>query len=104
VDDGALACIGQAAFMAVQRVGPGRVKHRVRSLWEADGRGGHRAIFEWRAEDDTFRVVAPVAEEPLLVAATELMAALQAEGPTAFEEVRERVLAWYGRESGVGSR
>ena len=89
------ARVGLAAFMSVQRVAPGRATHRVRSVWEADGRGGHRTVFEWDAASDQFRLVTPPPDDPRLAAAQELMSELLAQGPAQFEAVRGRVLEWY---------
>jgi hypothetical protein len=37
--------------------GPGGHRRRVVNFWEADGQGGHRLVFRWHPESDTFEPV-----------------------------------------------
>jgi len=96
VDYDSLGCVGLILFMHAGR-GPAGYRHRVTTFHEADGRGGHRLLFEWNPADDTFRQVGELHDPTGLKPYLNFVRELAADGESDCREVRAKVVEFYRR-------
>ncbi len=80
-------------FMAVRR-GLRSVTRRVATLYEADGEGGRRLLYEWEPMSDTFRRVAEPRNPDALAPYEAFIQRLVDEGDVEAEAVRRKVAAF----------
>ena len=76
--------------------GLGGRRRRVVTFWEADGQGGHRLVFRWNAEFDTFEPVHERHDAVELVRYERFIQAAVDKGEETTETVRREVLEFYG--------
>lgn len=95
-----LGRVGLILFMHVS----GRMGHcrrRVAAFYEADGSGGHRLVFRWRGESDTFEPVADLRDRVELEAYCGFIRRLVEEGDVDARAVRRKVVEFYGAGGGT---
>jgi hypothetical protein len=94
-----LAHVGLILFMHVSgRMG--RVQRRVATFHEADGEGGHRLVFQWRGESDTFERVGDVSDVAGLDPYREFIRRIVEEGEVDTWAVRRKVVEFYDAVGG----
>ncbi len=88
-----LAAVAALAFM----VRPGG-RRRVSEVWTADGRGGHRRVWQWDPDADAFERTAPAKDDPdaMVARCRAVLEAARADGVRRMESVRERFRAAAG--------
>ncbi len=96
VDYDSLGCVGLILFIHAGR-GPDGYRHRVTTFHEADGRGGHRLLFEWNPAADTFRQVGELCNPDELEPYVNFVRELVADGESDCREVRAKVVEFYRR-------
>ena len=93
IEEAAVGRVGLILFIHVIP-GPG-ARRRVVSLWEADGRGGHRQVYRWNATSDTFEVTGQPHESSDLERYKQFVQALVDQGEAEMEAVRRQVVEFY---------
>ncbi|MCS7237539.1 MAG: hypothetical protein NZ899_04630 [Thermoguttaceae bacterium] len=88
--------VGLVLFMFAGPIG-GKFRHRLSHFYEADGKGGHRLIFRWDAQSDSFVQMEPVADPQGLEPYRRFMERLVEEGECEAGIVRQKVLKFYRR-------
>ncbi|MFH1264936.1 MAG: hypothetical protein ABIK89_04370, partial [Planctomycetota bacterium] len=90
---------GRVGLVLFMHVGgsAGRTRRRVATFYEADGRGGHELLFEWRAETDTFSQAGPLRDPNGLVAYVDFIQQLVDAGEVDARAVRRRVVEHWRR-------
>jgi len=89
-----LGRVGLILFMHVSgRMG--RCRRRVATFHEADGNGGHRLVYRWRAESDTFEPVADLRDPRGLEPYCDFIRRLVEEGEADTRAVRRKVVEFY---------
>jgi len=91
-----LAAVDLIAFMHVDVHGGG-YRRRVSAYYEADGRCGHRLLFQWDAESDRFRRVGESRDGKALGPYVDFVERLVEDGQPDSQEVRRKVLDFYSR-------
>jgi len=86
--------VGLILFMQVGR-GPRGTRRRVGAFHEADGRGGHRLLFQWDAQSDAFRRAALLRDPAGLGRYVEFVDRLVQDGETRAPAVRRKVIELY---------
>ena len=89
-----LGRVGLILFMQVAR-GPRGIRRRVAAFHEADGRGGHRLLFQWDAHADAFRRVALLRDPAGLGRYVECVERLVHGGEARAPAVRRKVIEFY---------
>jgi hypothetical protein len=92
----ALGRVGLILFMHVARVASG-YRRRVASFWEADGRGGHRQLYQWDAASDSFTQVGELRQADDLGGYAEFVQRLVNSGHVETEAIRREVVEFYAR-------
>lgn len=90
----ALGRVGLILFMHAGR-GVRGVRRRVSTFHEADGRGGHRLLFEWDAGVDSFRRKGDLRDPDALGEYEQFIQRIVTEGDSRAEAVRRKVVAFY---------
>lgn len=90
----ALGRVGLILFMHVDR-GRGGYRRRVSTLYEADGCGGHRLVYEWDPAADTFRQVGDLRDPDELGGYADFVHRLIDAGQAEQTAVRRGVVAFY---------
>jgi hypothetical protein len=90
-----LGRVGLILFMHVSG-GIGGYRRRVATFHEADGQGGHRLLFGWRADSDTFERVGKLRDPEGLAPYVEFIGRLVEEGEVDSRDVRWKVVEFYG--------
>lgn len=73
----------------------GNPQRRVASLWEADGNGRHRLLFQWNAQGDAFAQVGELHHPEELRDYGDFLRRLLDDGEVETGEVRRRVVKFY---------
>ncbi len=84
-------------FMHVQATVRGTPR-RVATFYEADGAGGHRLLFEWDGDTDTFRQAADLSDPDGLAPYVEFIQRLVDDGDVDTRVVRRKVVEFYERQ------
>ncbi|MFP4056020.1 MAG: hypothetical protein ACLF0G_04045 [Candidatus Brocadiia bacterium] len=92
----ALGRVDLVLFMHVDR-GLRGTRRRVSTFHVADGRGGHRLLYQWEPEGDTFRQAGDLADPQGLEPYAAFVRRLAEDGETDCRAVRRKVLAFYQR-------
>lgn len=93
--------VGRIGLLMFMFAGPiaGRFRHRVTTFHEADGRGGHRLLFQWDQKSDSHVPVAPPEEPERLEPYEQFIRRLVDEGQADALAVRGKVVDFYRRMS-----
>jgi len=89
-----LGRVGLILFMHVAP-GPQGYRRRVASFWESDGPGGHRLVFRWNAQADTYEPTAELSEPAELSRYRDFLQGLVDEGEIKMEAVRRKAVEFY---------
>jgi hypothetical protein len=94
----ALARVGLILFMHVRRTRAG-YQRRVATFYQSDGQGGHRLLFQWVAQSDTFRQTAALPDPDGLSRYAQFVQDLVDTDTRHFEPLRRKVHAFYGQNA-----
>ena len=97
VDREALGRVQLVLFMHVER-GRGGYRRRVATFHQADGRGGHRLLYQWDAGSDAFRQVGDLPDPDGLAPYVDFVRGLVDDGEVEYAAVRRRVVGFYREE------
>lgn len=95
----ALGRVGLILFVQVSG-GVHGIRRRVAAFHEADGQGGHRLLFRWDDQADTFARADEVRDEAGLKRYVDFIQRLADEGDVETQAVRRKALAFYRRTAG----
>jgi hypothetical protein len=90
--------LGLVLFMHVAKRA-GSYRRRVAGFWEADGRGGHRPVFQWDASADAIVKPGELRRPAELWAYEEFIRALVDQGEVENRAIRRRVVEFYSRRT-----
>jgi len=99
VSPASLGRVGLILFMHADR-GLRGVRRRVATFYEADGRGGHRCLFEWDAASDTFTQAGDLREPDQLGRYMDFIRRLVEDGEVHTPAVRRKIVGFYRRGKG----
>ncbi len=91
-----VARVGLILFMFAGII-EGRFRHRVSTVYQADGKGGHRLVFRWHKEGDRFESLLTAEDLAALDPYQRFIDRIVKEGEAEAEIVRQRVFEFYRR-------
>ena len=94
----ALARVGLILFMHVRRTRAG-YQRRAATFYQSDGQGGHRLLFQWDAQSDTFRQTGDLPDPDGLEHSMRFVQDLVDTDTCEVECLRRKVLAFYRQKA-----